>query len=96
MSFMELSKNIFRKTFQFGCISAETSLTGPLHTECRGPQVGVIYGKTLLTVPIGTPSSPKHPLEGACPACPSLNAAAHNFSSFHFQKDPRPVLESPE
>ena len=36
MSFIGLSKNIFKKTSYFGCISAETSRTGPLDTECRG------------------------------------------------------------
>ena len=27
---------------------------------------------------------------------PGLDGAAHNFSSFHFQEDPRPVPESSE
>ena len=68
----------------------------PVHSiqNVGGPQVGVIYGKTLLTVPIGPPNSPRHPPEGARPACPSLDAAAHNFSSFHFQEAIRPVLKS--
>ena len=36
------------------------------------------------------------------PACsllqlsPGRDGAAHNFSSFYFQEDPRPVSESPE
>ena len=30
----------------------------------------------------------------ARPACPSLDAAAHNFSSFHFQEAIRPVPKS--
>ena len=33
---MRLSKNIWRKTSQFGCISWATSRTGPVHTGCRG------------------------------------------------------------
>ena len=39
-------------------------------------------------------SVPFSPISTLSPACPSLDAAAHNFSSFYFQEAIRPVLKS--
>ena len=75
------------KTYEF-CrkykILTKKAVKRPVPTQSiqnvGGTQVGVIYGKTLLRVPIGTPNSSRHPAEGARPGCPCSDAGPHNFS----------------
>ena len=93
-TFIALRGPFLQNYFTIFVKCVRTSLTDPVHTECRGTPGRVIYGTTVPTVPIGTTNMPRHLPEGACPACPSLNPAAHNFSSFHFQEAIRPVLKS--
>ena len=98
---MELSKNICRKTFDFCRISRATSRTGCPHTKCKGAPGRVnIWKKIVPLVPIGTPKYSFGNKNGSWKAFDQLgtawDCAAHNFSSFHFQEDPRPVPESPE
>jgi hypothetical protein len=71
--------------------------------DLGGPLVCSIYGKTVPRVLAGTPIWSKTPNCGQKrPGCslrqlsPGRGGAAHNFPSFYFQEDPRPVPESPE
>ena len=69
---MRLSKNICRKTFRFGCISYRTSLTGPVHTGCRGtPGRGNIWKNPINSTDRYSQESQNGRWEGS-PSLPQL------------------------